>query len=242
MADTAAPPDIKCHGPDLRLIWLVTLATGVIAAAVFLIWPWIDQAVAAIFLQADGRYILKGNEMGRALRLAFKALFAIGAGVALIALIISYFQKRRVLGHGRRKWLYLLACLVIGPGLVANVVFKDNWGRARPVHVSDQGRSFTPPLIISDQCERNCSFVSGEAASIYALFFGLSLMGSIWWRALLSSALLLGSAAGLMRMAQGGHYLSDVIFSGVFMTLTALVLHWIFFRREHASSGTKHDE
>ncbi len=242
MTEAASNPEPKSSGPNLRLMWFVTLAIGIVTAAVFLLWPWIDRMVAVLFLQADGRYMLKGTDTGRAIRLGFQALFAIGAGVALIALVISYFQKRRVFGHPSIRWLYLLACLVIGPGLVANVIFKDNSGRARPIHVSDQGRTFTPPLIISDQCKRNCSFISGESSSIFALFIAASLMGGAWWRVLLGSGLLLGSAAGLMRMAQGGHYLSDVIFSGVFMALVALLLHWIFFRAEYSRPRGKHDE
>ncbi len=50
---------------------------------------------------------------------------------------------------------------------------------------------------------------------------------------LLGSGLVLGLTAGLIRMAEGGHYFSDVVFAAVFMALVVLVLHWIFFRREY---------
>jgi len=33
-----------------------------------------------------------------------------------------------------------------------------------------------------------------------------------------------GLATGLVRMAQGAHFLSDIVFAGVFMALTVLVV------------------
>ena len=38
-----------------------------------------------------------------------------------------------------------------------------------------------------------------------------------------------GLSAGLVRMAQGGHFLSDVIFAGVFMALTVLIVRRLMF-------------
>lgn len=239
MTEVASIPKNPPDGPDLRWMWILTLAAGFAAAAVFLLWPSIDRVTADLFLLSDGRYVLKGTSMGSTLRIVFKTIFAGGAAFALLALLLSYFLKRRVLGRPWLRWLYLVVCLIIGPGLVANVIFKDNWGRARPVQVSDQAREFTPPLILSDQCERNCSFVSGEASSVFALFFAASLIGSAWWRALLGSGLVLGSVAGLIRMAQGAHYFSDVIFAAVFMALAVLALHWVFFRREYGQTFTR---
>jgi len=205
-----------------------TLVLGLGSAIIFLGWPEIDQWVAALFIGDDGSFLLKGNRFGQVLRLGFKTIFVLGAGVALISLIFSYVQKRPILGFHHGRWLYLVLSLIIGPGLVANTLFKDHWGRARPHQVMNAGKVFSPALIPSDQCERNCSFVSGESASIYALFFGLALMGGRWRNVWLYGGLALGSLAGLMRMAQGGHYLSDVVFSGIFMALVSLTLsYWL---------------
>jgi lipid A 4'-phosphatase len=42
---------------------------------------------------------------------------------------------------------------------------------------------------------------------------------------------LCGFAAGLVRISQGAHFLSDVIFAGVFMALTAVVVYRAMFAR-----------
>ncbi len=239
MSNAALEYRISPPGPDHRMAAIITLLAGVCAGVVFILWPWIDIHVAGLFLQADGRYLLKGTDLGRALRTIFKAIFVLGAGITVVAFILSLYQRRSMWGQSAMKWLYLIFCLAIGPGLLANVILKDHWGRARPIHVSHQGKQFTPALIPSDQCERNCSFVSGESSSIYALFFAAAFLGGRWWRRYLGLGLFLGSAAGIMRMAQGGHYLSDVIFSGVFMALVALALHAAFFNRRCFERGER---
>ena len=49
-------------------------------------------------------------------------------------------------------------------------------GPARPKHIVAFGGSklFTPALQPTDQCKRNCSFVSGEACSVFAPFYAVA--------------------------------------------------------------------
>ena len=42
-------------------------------------------------------------------------------------------------------------------------------------------------------------------------------------------AVLAGSLIGFIRIGEGGHFLSDVVFAGVFMGLVVALLHWIVF-------------
>jgi lipid A 4'-phosphatase len=46
-----------------------------------------------------------------------------------------------------------------------------------------------------------------------------------------------GAAAGFVRIAQGGHFLSDVVFAGLLMALTALLVHGLMFWRPRASTN-----
>jgi lipid A 4'-phosphatase len=76
-------------------------------------------------------------------------------------------------------------------------------------------RRSTP--LLTRQCERNCSFVSGHASTGFALM-ALGVYGkrrqrrrwlAIGWAA--------GLSLGLIRIAQGGHFLGDVLFAGLLM-------------------------
>jgi membrane-associated PAP2 superfamily phosphatase len=112
--------------------------------------------------------------------------------------------------------MFLLLCFAVGPGLVANIIFKDHWGRARPMQVVEFGgdKSYTPPLTPSDQCARNCSFFSGEASAIFALFFAAALVVPQWSTGLIFVGILAGLADGTVRVLQGAHFMSDVLFAG----------------------------
>ena len=63
------------------------------------------------------------------------------------------------------------ASALLASQLLAHGVLKENWGRARPVQVSQFGgeASFTPPWQPTSECRRNCSFVSGHAGTGFAL-------------------------------------------------------------------------
>ena len=89
-------------------------------------------------------------------------------------------------------------------------------------------KSYTPPLTPSDQCAHNCSFVAGEASTIYVTFFALAFLFPSRGRQLIAAGIVAGSLAGLVRMAQGAHFLSDVIFAGVTMALTTVALYIVF--------------
>jgi lipid A 4'-phosphatase len=143
------------------------------------------------------------------------------------------------LGLGKAHWLFLAACLAAGPGLVANLILKDQWGRARPSQVVEFGgtRAFTPPLLIANQCRRNCSFVSGEASSTFVTLYAAAALLPQWSVALVVGGTLVGLATGLIRMAQGAHFLSDVIFAGVFMALTVLALRALILRDRRGAPG-----
>ena len=221
----AAPGPSSDLGPA-RLVG-GTLALLIAAAALFLAFPALDLVASGIFYDPAGSFSFGASGPGRFLRASFNALFAAGCAGAGMALAVSLFSRMSPLGLGPLPWAYVALCLAVGPGLVTNLILKDNWGRARPVQVEAFGgeQSFTPPLLVAEECERNCSFVSGEASSIFMLFFALAMVFPAWRGRLYLAGLLAGTAAGIVRMAAGGHFLSDVIFAGLFMALTAQVLY-----------------
>ena len=221
---------------------LAAVAAGVAAAALFLSWPSLDPAGARLFYVEGVGFPLSHLETMQNMSDALRAL-AVGAGLALIAVLAgrAALAGRGVGGRaarrlpGTRVAVYLLAVLIVGPGLVANTLFKENWGRARPSQTEEFGgdKTFSPPLVISDQCETNCSFVSGDASVGFALT-AAGLIAARRKRLWIAAGLAAGSVIGLGRVAMGAHYPSDVAFAGVFVILAAALLHRLVFgaRRE----------
>ena len=148
--------------------------------------------------------------------------------VVLVAGSASFFFRRAVLGLSARAAIFLLLSLALGPGLTVNTIFKDHWGRARPAQITEFGgtQKFTPDFVPSGQCRRNCSFPAGDPAMGFYLVSVALLAGSTPLRRRgIIAAVTLGAALGVMRLAQGGHFLSDIIASGFLVIALAWGLH-----------------
>lgn len=214
----------------------VAMALGAVAFAIlFLAFPELDKAAAAAFYGPDG-FVLKGN---RGFDFVHDYVGILAWLVALAALAVALAGRWiERLQPWRRRAAFLTLILVLGPGLVVNAVLKDNWHRARPGHLVEFGgeRQFTPAWVISDQCPNNCSFVCGDAS------IGFSLAGLAFAatrpRRWLAAGLLAGGGLGLMRMAQGGHFLSDVVFSFYAVWFTA----WAVARLMGRLGGPPHSD
>ena len=215
------------------MIWMTAVLCGLVAGLLFSLWPELDLYAASLFYEGKGRFMLVGNPLGTVPRLAFRVFFIGFCALSLFGLLYAIFKKTPLLGFDIPHWAYLVACLAIGPGILTNTILKDNWGRARPIQTEQFGSSgkFTPALVPSSACERNCSFVSGEASSIFMVFFSLALLLSTYRKWLFIGGILIGGLSGVVRMGMGGHFLSDVTFSGIFMVLTASALYWYVFTR-----------
>lgn len=213
--------------PSNRTIALLVGLIG-LTLLIFGIWPGIDLAVTGYFHDATG-FSIKQNLVVEFLRNQIWNGTLVMAFVAAVLLGLSYWRKTDA-----RFWGYILAMFVAGPGLAVNQGFKSYWGRARPTQIAEFGGTaqFSPAWQISDQCLKNCSFVSGEGAGTTALTIAM-LMILYRYRARLSPGLYrAGQAAALamlgfvgwQRVAAGGHFLSDVLLSILLISLIAAIL------------------
>ena len=224
-----------------RLFLLATLAAAACGSVVFLSAPEIDLWAARHFYTPGHGFVWNRPGISEWTRNGFRLVYIAGFALAVAGMLASAYAWRRPFGLDFARSLFLLLCLAIGPGLIANLVLKEHWGRARPVQVSDLGgqKRFTPPLIPANECPRNCAFVSGEASNMYALFFAGIFLFPHARTAFIAAGIVGGLAAGVMRMAQGGHFLSDVFFAGIFMALSTVFLHWLMFQRRPDLFGEK---
>ena len=127
-----------------------------------------------------------------------------------------------------RDILYIWTSLFINIGLTINIILKSFWGRARPndIFQLDGDGYFTPWYQISDSCNSNCSFVSGDAAvgfSMIAIYMITRNKYFLWL------SVFLGLSLGTIRILEGGHFFSDVIFSGIIIFGLSFLLSKIFY-------------
>lgn len=217
-------------GARLLLFGALSLvAIGLATAAVFLTRPDIDLAVASMFADGSSGFPLRHHPVPKFFNALINILALIVALGCIAGLTLAIRLRMAIAGLWARQYAFLLASLIAGPGLIANALFKENWGRARPRQVLEFGGTaeFSPPLLIADQCSSNCSFVSGDA-SMGFFFLALAMVTPARHRKFaIAAALAFGSFIGFMRIIQGAHFLSDVIFAGVFVSLTIALLYRI---------------
>jgi len=193
------------------------------AAFLFTVWPQIDIAVAAVFMR-DGRFPINYIPAVPVLHQALHDLPRVSFGVMLVYTLAASVRKSAPWAKWRRQVAYLAIALALGPGIIVGA-FKEHWGRARPAQVVELGgdKRFTPALVPSDQCSTNCAFTSGHAATGFYLV-ALGFVFPRRRRAWIVAGLVAGSVIGLMRMAQGGHFFSDIVFAGFITWFTCLGL------------------
>ena len=114
--------------------------------------------------------------------------------------------------------------------IIINVLLKGFWGRARPNDIMEFGGkdSFSAWFEYSNACNTNCSFVSGDASvgfSLIVLYF-ITKNKLFFWLSLLSGIIL-----GTVRILEGGHFLSDVLISGLIIYSLSFAQFQIYNKR-----------
>jgi membrane-associated phospholipid phosphatase len=213
------------------------VALWVTLAVVFHGEPDIDKAVSALFFNPTacpedstkaicGFFPASYSAFWTVTRQVFH--YAPAAAAAVVAALLA-----RDLDAGHRfsepRPLYsitALAAFVAGPGLLVNVFLKDYWGRPRPGGTDIFGGDlpFVPAAQWSDACDSNCSFVSGEASAIFWLVCLIPLLPPSWRRSGGVVIVVIATFTAGLRVAFGGHYLSDVVLGGLSTLVVFAVL------------------
>lgn len=153
--------------------------------------------------------------------------------IAIIVFIGSFLYTKWI--PYRSSALLLILTLAVGAGLITHVILKDHWGRPRPKQVEEFGgtqpfRPYYEPNFFH-QPQPSKSFPCGHCTMGF-YFFALALIGirrnnrRLFWIGMFL-AIILGVLLSWMRIAMGGHFFSDTLFSALIMWLTAYSFHRI---------------
>ena len=147
--------------------------------------------------------------------------------IALVILIIGFFGDR--LKRWRMRCIFAVLLLALAPGLIVQTL-KATWGRPRPIELRifngsrqfEYSSPFKPNITVTKHEYDGNSFPSGHAAIgfyMLVLYFVFNRRKS-----LLLVALTYGGLMAFGRLAQGAHFLSDVLTSLFIVYITAEVL------------------
>ena len=125
--------------------------------------------------------------------------------------------------------LVAIISALLGPLLVVNLMLKEYWGRPRPFQTFFFGgdKPYVRPGDISNHCESNRSFVSGEAAAVFwvlALMFYFSGKNRTGFVIVAS---ILAAFFAMLRVSSGRHYISDVVMGGLISVSLVAFAVWL---------------
>src|SRR5271167_4551455 len=118
----------------LRRSWLsdamLFLAIAVAVTVIFAVTP-LDIGIARAFYRPQGtdHWALGKLWPSSVLYQLAPYITALLLALGLFGLVVGQWRRRPT---WRDSGIFLIFCVVIGPGLLINAVFKDHWDRPRP--------------------------------------------------------------------------------------------------------------
>lgn len=208
---------------------MLPVVAALVAVTVFVAATGLDLTLSAQFYDPQHGWTHQ-NDAPWSLLYHYGNIPAISMGVAGFLLFVASFWWLKAAPY-RKIALFFTLALILGPGLIVNTVFKNHWGRPRPRQVE----LFAGPLPYHQVWEKGVagegkSFPSGHASVGFFLFtpyFVLRRTSKKWARIFLAAGLCYGALMGLMRIVQGGHFLSDVIWSAGFVYLSGVLVYYL---------------
>lgn len=231
---TSAP---AAPATDTPAPFLGLLVAAVLAALVPTVWMSLDVRAASLFsgpaptlASAHWWWVELINDWAPA---AFRGML-LAALVGWLVLVVKKRQRALQMGLA-----FVVLAGVLGPGAVVNLVFKDQWQRARPYQVQEFGgpQQFTRAAVMTDQCDNNCSFVSGHVACGVFLA-SIALVHRRRQVAWTVAGAVAGLGIGFCRMSDSAHWLSDVLWAFP-ITLGTSWLVWQVLLRVYGLPASK---
>lgn len=217
------PGVIELPWRDLVRLVVWPLLFGLVASG-FIVLSELDMDLATRAWEAgNGTWLGKSHP-------ATMALYHYGTWPAL-ALAIAGLAGAIYGGVKRHRravtiGLFFAVSMVLGPGLIVNTMFKNHFGRPRPIQVTEFGGPLEViPLGQPGIAGKGKSFPSGHASM--GFFLGLPAFLFLrrhrgWCVGFFALGVVAGGVMGLARILQGAHWLSDILWSGLFVHFTAV--------------------
>jgi membrane-associated PAP2 superfamily phosphatase len=149
----------------------------------------------------------------------------------MACVMIALAARRKPERALHRAGLILLLALILGPMLATNSVLKSYYGRPRPQHVTEFGGTdpFRPVLLPTFNQKQN-SFPCGHAAAAFAMMLPFFVLRRKYPRsayAVLGAGFAYGAAMGAVRIAQGAHFFTDVLWAAGVIWFSGFAVAWL---------------
>ena len=222
-----------------KITFLAATLTAV--SFIFMGFPQIDIAVSALFYKPEQNFLLRDTSLHLFVDSWIRPSINYLAVAFVVACVYKLFFGQSTVKRRFNIVAFLFASFLVGPVLLVNGLLKEFIGRARPKNIIEYGgtKIFSPAYFPADQCETNCSFVSGDDAVAFStIAFALIFKGKLRFH-LVAVALSFGVLVSIYRLGTGAHFLSDTVLSGLFCILIILILERMLLRKADQNSRAR---
>lgn len=216
--------------------FFISFAFCILFTVLFFIFPQIDIKTSSLFFHNGGFIFHPWFNVAR--RIFVWIVYSLMLILTINIIWSLICKNRRILNASA----FVLLFFAIGPGLMVNVILKNHFGRPRPTYITQfNGKeNYQKPWLISRQCDTNCAFPAGEPSTAFALFSFLIFFRKSKHRCLLGFFLTINWIFfSYIRIAQGGHFLSDVLIGAALLGMLQESLSKIMLRDENMYTDEK---
>jgi membrane-associated PAP2 superfamily phosphatase len=142
--------------------------------------------------------------------------------------------------YHKRACLVIILTVILGPGLLVNGILKPYWGRPRPAEIEAFGglQKYQKVWEIGVPGHGK-SFPCGHCSAAFATASLVSFFPShpVLSVAALLGGIVYGGVMGIARIAQGAHFPTDVLWSGIIALMLIVLLYYVAFpvrSRDHS--------
>ncbi len=212
---------------------IVALYVALVTGLIFALFPQLDVVIAHLFYdKATGTFLFNPRGNAEYVRRAAMWIAWGFAAPAFIAPLFKLIRPDKPLLISGRAIVFFLTTIFLTAIVLPNIIFKEHWGRPRPIMTVEFSgtNAFKPWWDPRGDGPHNGSFFSGEAATAFWTYAPAALAPAAVRPLAFGAATLFGLTTGLLRMAFGGHYASDILAAGVAAFLVTWVGHGFIYR------------
>ena len=205
----------------------------ILISLVFVIFNQRDISISARYYTPGAGFTFNETELAVLLKHVVRPTFKLATILSLLFILLLAFLMPQAMKNMRRHALFLFTCLALGPALMVEGVLKNVFGRARPQDITEFGGDliFSPAWVISGECSRNCSFVSGDVSGV-AILMAIPLIVTRFRHALTIPILALTGLTMAYRVLASKHFLSDAVISACLSIGLGYFIYYLFYQRQ----------
>lgn len=202
----------------------LAISLVILCLITFALSPYLDQQLASLPYNYQTRYFY--GEIAIWCKIIYYSVNVTTFLLILMPLTIVALAAMKKIQFNflivKRMVLITYISLAIGPGLLVNTFFKDEWGRPRPYQVIRDHKPFSYPWQPHFNHPKDNSFPSGHVS--IGAFVGIPFIAARRKRLGVTLCIAGTIIVGIVRFLQGGHYFSDILMAAIIVWAVNLVV------------------